>query len=154
MRTQESGRMRYVWIAVAWIYGLQAFLMFPSLLGEIYRQEQSPWPWEAYVRSTARHGTGDAVFGVYCYAVFYSVPAVLTWISFRRFVKRKPVDGITLSLISLWVACSFGFLLPSCTAFVRELPDAWNGWLTILWLVISGFMCVLLWVIFKEQRRN
>ncbi len=56
-----------------------------------------------------------------------------------------------ITFISVWVLLSFLFLFPSCVAFIRNIPDTWNGWLFIIWFVITAFTIGIISSEFKAK---
>lgn len=127
-----------------WIYGIQAFMVFPWFTGAIYRDEQSMWIWQEYYRAAKKFGTTDALFSAYCYLVFYSVPFVITYFTTGILFQNVKLDSVTRGLFGVWATSAFLLLyLPFC-AFVRAMPDdPFNGWLSFLWLLWSLFMISL-----------
>ena len=139
---------------VAWVYGPQVFMVAPWFLGAIYRKEQSLWAWEEYGHAAIRHGTGDAVFSMYLYTIFYSAPFVGAFLTLRAIPKTRHLPGSVKGIISAWATGTFLLLFYSCAEFVRNIPDTWNGWLVILWCAGSVFIIYLLWSIFRGKQQQ
>lgn len=132
-----------------WIYGIQLFLIVPWFLGACYRGEQSVWFWKEYQEDLLRHGSSDAWFSVYLYAVFYSALIVLPyWLLMLNAKRRMPQSASSrgiVFIIASWSAITSLLFAKPIFAFIRNLPsDVWNGWLLIGWAVIT-FCVILLW---------
>ncbi len=130
---------------IVFVYGLQAFIIVPWFLGAIYREEQSLWAWEEYGHAVARHGSGDAVFLMYLYVIFYLAPFVGAFLTLLAIPKTRHLPGAVTAIISAWATGTFLLLFPSCAEFVRNVPDTWNGWLVILWCAGSALIIYYLW---------
>lgn len=132
-------------------------LLFAAAMtgGEILRGEISPWFWEQYHVSAARHGQADALFGVGLYLAFYAtgfvIPysilsiAVWSWYAKKGFRNTKLINeakiGAGVFMASFGCLMSFVLLLDAAMAFLRRLPmEVWNGWLVILVLGASLFL--------------
>jgi hypothetical protein len=112
---------------IAWIYGLQCFFVAPWFLGAFFRHEMSSMPWGEFPRQVDLHGIGDALFGLYLYAVFYSLPIVLAWA-----VLPSGIRGRARVFLSLWIGFTFFVLLPGL------LQVAENGWLFMAWIATAA----------------
>jgi hypothetical protein len=136
---------------IALVYGLQAFIVAPWFLGAIYRKEQSLWAWEEYGHVAARHGTGEAFLSMYLYVIFYSVPFVGAFLTLLAIPKTRHLPRANAAIISAWVTGTFLLLFSSCAEFVRNIQDTWNGWLVILWCIVSYFIICFLWSVFRRK---
>lgn len=146
MTAQHNG-MKWILPVAAWIYGIQVYLVVPWFLGAFYRMEQSPWPWIAFENGRSRHGLSDAFLVLYLYAIFYSVPVVLTFFLLEALRSRRPQPLVSSDqgqgmqvLLSLWVGYTFFLGLPAVLEFVRALMASLGllgGWLFIGWLLVS-----------------
>lgn len=125
----------------AWIYGLQCFLVVPWFLGAFYRHEMSGSPWKEFAKQAGLHGTADALFGLYLYAVFYSLPAVLASVYLPQYVRRR-----FRILISVWVGYTFVVFLPAL------LQTVGRGWLFGVWVVLSVLIAAIMVPLVKEAR--
>jgi len=139
--------MGWIRVIAAWVYGIQVFMVVPWFLGAMYREEQSPLPWIEFEVSRRDHGFDDALFGLYLYGTFYSVPVVLTFflLGFSRSrhpqppassYQQPPMPG----MLSLWVGYTFFLSLPAFLEFVRALSlsfEVLGGWLFAIWLLVS-----------------
>lgn len=128
----------------AWVYGLQAFLVVPWFLGAIYRHEQSAWALREYALVVKAHGQGNALFGLYLYAIFYAaffiVPYAALSIWLDPYNNQPPRNTVVARvLISLWFGLSFFLFMEPLFNFVRVIPaDTWHGWLLILWCLATA----------------
>jgi hypothetical protein len=127
----------------AWVYGLQCFLVVPWFLGAFYRHEMSTVPWHEFAKQVDRHGTADALFGLYLYAIFYSLPAVLTWVYLPQCVRRE-----FRVLLAVWVGYTFFLFLPGILEVVGR------GWLFGTWLILSVLVVTATAPLIKKIRRG
>jgi hypothetical protein len=145
---------------VAWVYGLQTFLVLPWFLGAIYRQEQSLWAWEEYARAVQRHGQGDALFSIYLYGIFYSAFFVIPYLALSLWFAEASADVKRYSFIgrvmlSCWFAVTFFLFAEPVFAFIHTLPsEVWNGWLLILWGAVTVFVILLFRQLWKLQAKH
>ena len=129
--------------ALAWIYGLQCFLVIPWFLGAFYREEMSTVPWREFARSVERYGTADALFGMYLYAIFYSVPLVLSLVYLPKCVARE-----LRVLLSIWGGYSFFLFLPAILGVMH------HGWLFGGWVVLSTLAAFRAAPLIKQVRKG
>ena len=141
---------------IAWVYGIQVFIVASWFFGAIYRKEQSLWVWEEYNYSyeVARHGIVNAIIPTYLYAIFYSIPFVGAFLILLTIPKTQHLSKAVIVTISAWVTGTFLLLFSSCAEFVRNIPDTWNGWFAILWFGISAFIIYFLWSIFRKNNND
>jgi len=125
----------------AWLYGLQCFLVVPGFLGAFYRHEMSSSPWKEFTKQAHLHGTGDALFGLYLYAVFYSLPVVLAWVYLPPYVRRE-----FRVLLSAWAGYTFFVFLPALLQVVG------SGWLFGVWVAFSVLVAAVTMQLVKEVR--
>ncbi len=142
--------------AVAWVYGLQAFMIVPWFFGAIYRKEQSLWAWEEYSNASTRHGTADAIFSMYLYAIFYSAPFLGAFLTLRAIPKTRNLPGVIKAIVSTWATGTFLLLFSSFAEFVRNIPDpdTWNGWLFILWCGGTVLIISFLWSALRRGQQH
>jgi hypothetical protein len=113
---------------VAWVYGLQLFIVLPWFLGAIDRHEQSLWMGQEFVRALHRFGLGDALLSAYLYLLFYSAFFVLPQCAFHS------------ASISIWFAFTCFLFFDSIMGFVHGLPtDDWRCYLILPW----AFACMV-----------
>lgn len=130
------------------------FAVAAMIGGEIFRGDISPWLWEQYRVSAARHGQADALLGGVFYLAFYAIGfivpyAALSFAIWLRYSYRWSRRSLLINegslhtgvfLASSGCLLSFVLLLNAEMAFLRSLPTkAWNGWLLLSVLSASLF---------------
>jgi len=122
--------------------------------GDIFRRQISPWIWDQYRISAARHGQADALLGGAFYLAFYAIGFVVPylalsaaiWLRYEYYYRgpRKRLlvneDRLRASVFLASFGCLLSFvLLPNAEmAFLRSLPTrTWNGWLLLSVLGVS-----------------
>lgn len=136
-----------------WIYGLQAFVVVPWLLGAIARGEMPFWPWVSHETD------GWAVgFDIYLHLIFYSafllLPYSILSAAYRGDVR--PETAATLAAaISIWIlatVCLFNDLIFAFWAdFLDSNLPAWHQWLHILWVAFTVATIILWRSVSKEK---
>jgi hypothetical protein len=127
--------------ALAWIYGLQCFIVVPWFLGAFYRAEMSTVPWREFSIIADRHGLADALLGMYLYGIFYSLPPVLALVYLPRWLR--PESRI---MLSAWFAYSFFLFMPSLLDVFRR------GWLFGGWVIVTVLTYLALAPTIREVR--
>lgn len=100
-------------------------------------------PWREFARSVERHGTADALFGMYLYVIFYSLPLVLSLVYLPECIRRE-----LRVLLSIWVGYSFFLFLPAILGVMHR------GWLFGVWVVLSALAAFLVEPLVKQVRRD
>jgi hypothetical protein len=133
-------------ICIAWIYGLQVFLVLPWFLGSIYRGELPLWAWEEVTRDAVKNGSIDAALVLYLYLVFYSSLITIPYcvLCCRYSDAESGWNGNfrgSRLVLSGWLATSCFLFADPLFAFIHSLPsEVWNGWLLILWTASVVFV--------------
>ena len=126
----------------AWVYGLHCILVVPWFLGAFYRHEMSSSPWTEFLKQVELHGISDASFGLYLYAVFYSLPMVLAWNYLPQYIRRN-----FRILCVAWFGYTVFLLLPVL------LQIAHKGWPVAVWVAISALVFEIAAPHIKKARR-
>ena len=151
--------MRILSRVLAALYGLQAFVVLPWLLGDISRGRLPLWAWEGYTQDLARSGPSDALFLLYLYFILYSALLLIPYwlLGFRYRVPSGHPYALVFrfwrALLGAWFLLTVLLLLKPVAAFFRALPDTWNGWLVIGWCA-SALLVYRLVVVLEGRLRG
>ncbi|MDX6444402.1 MAG: hypothetical protein QOH71_1476 [Blastocatellia bacterium] len=104
------------------LYGVQLFIIVPWFLGEMYRNELSPYVWRAYAHDLELHGSRDALFVVYGFVLFYSALIFFPYITLKAAYKSHRHDVGIVLILSLWFPITFLVFADSIFLFLRAAP--------------------------------
>ena len=104
------------------------------------------------VDSLGRFDNGAAIFGVYVYLIFYAAFVLIpygtltAWASLgttaRSRVPAFAANRRLRTVTALWAGVTFALFWRPIFAFLRAVPETWNGWLVILWIVSTVWLIV------------
>ena len=134
-------------ILLTWAYGLQCFIIVPWFLGAFYRQEMSPSVDQEFQRQLRNGGTGDALLTLYCYAIFYALPMVLTYHYLPRYVYQR-----SRRYIAFWVGLTFLLLLPGIIQFIKTTVKT-PGFELLSWGALTAYVAFGIIPTIKRDRR-
>jgi len=110
-----------------------------AFIGDILRNEKSPWIWDA----KTNHGTFDLIIWWLIYIVFYSIGYAIPYytmigtvesiLSNRKLVGVSKNMIIAVRLFSLASLTTFIIMLNPIIAFLKSLPEV--EWI-ILWVIL------------------
>jgi len=131
------------------LYGVQLFIVIPWFLGEMYRDELSPYVWRAYAHDLELHGYRDALFVVYAFVLFYSAFIFFPYIAIKAAYKpHRHNVGIVL-ILSLWFPITFLVFADSIFLFLRAAP---YFIFVVAWAAITLFIAIM-WKYFHASSR-
>jgi hypothetical protein len=121
---------------LSWIYGLQCFLVVPWFLGAFYRREMSPSIDVEFQRVLRNNVAEEALLTLYGYALFYSLPIVLSYINLPAYVR-----GESRKCLSIWIGLNFLLFLPGIIELTRSFAKK-PGWEICAWAALTAYVAI------------
>jgi hypothetical protein len=128
---------------IRWFYWIQVAVFGLISLGAAYRGEVSLWIMDEYQKNP---GAGNAAALAYFYLLLYSSAVAIPYVLMVMVYKPPmPESRLILLILSGCFAFSCFMFIRPVFEFIRSIPsDVWNGWLVIIWFVVT-LLAGILW---------
>ena len=137
-----------------WVFGIQAFIIVPWFLGEIYRREQSIWVWDNFYKDLKKYGMGEALVGVYFYAIFYAAIFLIVYLILYSIYEKEEFSSNKqteikedIFVISIWIFITILFFFNPIMELIHNIH---GGWLFVLWVLASVYF-IDYWIKFHKR---